>query len=113
MNDFLNFRKKKTRSINFFRFASKKNHAHLKLFLALFPSPPPHMSISFMEKSDFTRLIMNTKYVCHGLSDNQTVILIIKIFHDNRTMRTVILMIKSCRWGKRQKRFVFNKWKLE
>ena len=60
-----------------------------------------------MEKSDFTRLVMYTKYVCHGLSDNQTVILIIKIFHDNRTMRTVILMIKSCRWGEKEKKALF------
>ena len=36
---------------------------------------------------------MKTKYVCHGL------IYLHVNFHYNRTMRTVISIIKSCRWG--------------
>ena len=40
---------------------------------------------------------MKTKYVCHGL------IYLHVNFHDNRTMQTVILIIKNCRWGGRKK----------
>ena len=36
---------------------------------------------------------MKTKYVFHGL------ICLHVNFHDNRTMRTVILITKNCRWG--------------
>ena len=36
---------------------------------------------------------MKTKYVCHGL------IYLHVNFHENRTMRTEILIIKNCRWG--------------
>ena len=36
---------------------------------------------------------MKTKYVFHGL------IYLHVNFHDNRTMRTVILITKNCRWG--------------
>ena len=36
---------------------------------------------------------MKTKYVCHGL------IFLHVNFHDNQTMRTVILIIKNWRWG--------------
>ena len=52
--------------------------------------------------SGFTRLIMKTKYVFHGLI----------YFHvncqDNQTMRTVILIIKNCRWGGEGKRAIFS-----
>ena len=40
---------------------------------------------------------MQTKFVCHGL------IYLHVNFHDNRSMRRVILIIKSCRWGKKEK----------
>ena len=47
--------------------------------------------------SDFTRLIMKTKYVCHGL------ISLHYNFHDNWTTRTVASNIKNCRWGEKGK----------
>ena len=40
---------------------------------------------------------MKTKYVSHGLNSMHV------NFHDNRTMRTVILVTKNCRWGGRKK----------
>ena len=36
---------------------------------------------------------MKTKYVCHGVINPHV------NFYDNRTMKTVILIIKTCRWG--------------
>ena len=47
--------------------------------------------------SGFTRLNMKTKYVFHSL------IYLHVNFHDNWTMRTVILIIKNCRWGEKVK----------
>ena len=40
---------------------------------------------------------MKTKYVCHGLMYLHV------NFHDNWTIRTVILIIKNCRWGEKEK----------
>ena len=58
---------------------------------ALFPlpPPPPHEHQFYGLTSSFTRLIMKTKYVCHGL------VYLHVNFHDNRTMQTVILIIKN------------------
>ena len=48
---------------------------------ALFPFPPTSHEHQFYGlTSDFTRLIMKTKYVCHGL------ISLYVSFHDNRKM---------------------------
>ena len=58
----------------------------------LFP-PTSHENQFYSLRSGFTRLTMKTKYVCHGL------IYLYDNFYDNRTMRTVILIIKNCRWG--------------
>ena len=41
---------------------------------------------------------MNTKYVCHGLFYQHV------NFHDNRTILTVNLIIKNCRWGGGEKK---------
>ena len=48
--------------------------------LALFRSPTSHEHQCYGLTSGFTRLIMKTKYVCHGLISVQV------NFHDNRTM---------------------------
>ena len=52
---------------------------------------------------------MKTKYVCHGL------IFLHVNFHDNQTMRTVILIIKNWRWGGGRKKSQkgFNKTSCE
>ena len=68
-------------------------------------SPPPttsheHQYYGLMQ--DFTRLFMKTKYVCIGLSYWHV------NFHDNRTMQTVILIIKVCRWGAKRKRVMIG-----
>ena len=41
---------------------------------------------------------MKTKYVCHGLISLHV------NFHDNRTMQTLILFMKNCRWGGEQEK---------
>ena len=47
---------------------------------------------------------MKTKYVCHSLIYSHV------NFHDNRTMRTVILIIKNCRWGGGRKKSRYLKF---
>ena len=42
----------------------------------------------------FTRLIMKTKYVCHGLISPQV------NFHNNQMVGTVNFFAKNCRWEK-------------
>ena len=62
----------------------------------LFFLPPPLTSDElqfFSVTSGFTRLIMKTKYVCHGL------ISLYINFHNNRTMWSTNLLVKICRWG--------------
>ena len=44
--------------------------------------------------SGFTRLIMKTKYVCHGPHVRPHV-----NFRGNRSVGTVILLAKNCKWG--------------
>ena len=66
------------------------------MWLVLFPPPPPPTSYEhqfYGLTQDFTRLNMKTEYVCHGL------ICWLVNFNDNRTMQTVILIIKNCRRG--------------
>ena len=66
---------------------------------ALFPFPPTsHKHEFYGLTSGFTRLIMKTKYVCHGPVSLHV------IFHDNRTKVTVTSNIKLCRWGGQGKR---------
>ena len=66
----------------------------MQTFAALFPFPPTSNEHQFYGlTSDFTRLIMKIKFVCDCLIYSHV------NFHDNRTMRTVILFIKNCRWG--------------
>ena len=64
---------------------------------ALFPPPPPPPTSLKHEfyglTSGFTRLIMKTKYVCHGRISLHV------NFHDNRTKRLVISNIKISRCG--------------
>ena len=43
--------------------------------------------------SGFTRLIIKTKYVCHGPVNPHASFLV------NRLVKTVILLVKKCRWG--------------
>ena len=63
-----------------------------------FPPPPtPHEHHFYGLTSLFTRLVLKTKYAFHGL------IYLHVNFHDNRTKRTVILIIKNCRWGEKEK----------
>ena len=62
--------------------------------MALFPFSPTSYEHQFYDvMSDFTRLIMNTKYVCYGPMSPHANFLV------NRVVRTVILLVKSCRWG--------------
>ena len=64
-------------------------------------SPPPPTSDElqfFSVTSGFTRLIMKTKYVCHGL------ISLYDNFHNNRTMWSTNLLVKICRWEGKGKR---------
>ena len=48
---------------------------------------------------------MKTKYVFHGLIYSHV------NSHDNRTMRTVILVTKNCRWGEKEKEPYDYTWK--
>ena len=60
----------------------------------LFLFPPTSFKHEFYGvTSGFTRLIMKTKYVCHGLISLHV------IFYDNRTKGTETLNTKICRWG--------------
>ena len=74
----------------------------MKKIGALFPPPPPPPSTShelqyISVTGGFTRLSMKTKYVCRGL------ISLYVNFHNNRTMWTTNLHVKSCRWGEKEK----------
>ena len=63
-------------------------------FWLFFLSPPTSFKHELYGlTSSFTRLIMKTKYVCHGLISLHV------NFHDNRTKWTVTSNIKFCRWG--------------
>ena len=42
-------------------------------------------------------LIMNSNYVCHGLISPHV------NFHNTRLVVTVILIVKICRWGEKEK----------
>ena len=60
------------------------------------PPPPPPTSLKHEINgltSGFTRLIMKSKYVCHGRISLHV------NFHDNRTKWLVISNIKISRWG--------------
>ena len=60
------------------------------------PPPPPPTSLKhelYGLTSGFTRLIMKTKYVWHGLISLHV------NFHENHTKWTVISYVKICRWG--------------
>ena len=69
------------------------------------PPPPPPTSCQFQlisVTSCFTRLSMKSKYVCRGL------IGLYVNFHNNRTMWSINLHVKICRWvgkGKRASNF--------
>ena len=91
--------KMKEKSIGgFFYVYFKKLWKTFKRNLGSSPPPPTSLKHEFYAlTSGFTRLIMKTKYVCHGLISLHV------NFHDNRKKRTVTLNIKSCRWGKRKK----------
>ena len=68
--------------------------------LRLFFLPPPTSDELqfFSVTSSFTRLIIKTKCVCHGL------ISLYVNFHNNRTMWSTNLLVKTCRWGGKGKR---------
>ena len=61
-------------------------------------SPTSHKHRFYGLTSKFTRLIMKTKYVFHGLIYQHG------NFHDNRTRWTVIFSMENCRWGGKGKR---------
>ena len=61
------------------------------------PAPTSHKHEFFGLTSGFTRLILNTKYVCHGIISRHV------NFHDTRTKWTVTSSIKICRWGEKEK----------
>ena len=64
------------------------------LSLALFPFPPSSRKFQLISvTSSFTRLNMKTKYVCRCLIRRYV------IFHNNLTMSSTNLQIKTCRWG--------------
>ena len=73
-----------------------------EIVLALFPFPPTSDELQFFSvTSGFTRLIMKTNYVCHGL------ISLYVNFHNNRTMWSANLLVKICRWGEKGKEPLF------
>ena len=81
-----------------------KRKGPTNFFSALFPFPPTSLKHDFYGlTSGFTRLIMKTKYVCHGL------ISLHGNFHDNRTKLTATSNIKICRWGVKEKEPFFLK----
>ena len=60
----------------------------------LFFLPPLSDELQFLSvTSGFARLIMETKYVCHGLISLNV------NFHNNRTMWSTNLLVKICRGG--------------
>ena len=62
--------------------------------LGSFSFPPTSDELQFFSvTSGFTRLIMKTRYVCHGL------ISLYVNFQNNRTMWSTNLLVKICRWG--------------
>ena len=71
---------------------------------SFFLFPPPHASFNLFHASfisvtsGFTRLKMKTKYVCRGL------ISLYVNFHNNWTMWSTNLHVKTCRWGGEGKR---------
>ena len=62
-----------------------------------FPPPTSHELQYISVTSGFTRLSMKTKYVCRGL------ISLYVNFHNNRTMWSLNLNVKNCRWGGKEK----------
>ena len=73
-----------------------------RLFLFL---PPPHISIFYGVTSSCTRLFMKTKHVCQNLIITQV------NFHINRTMWSVIFLVKLCRWRVRKKSWVLVQYR--
>ena len=75
----------------------------VKQLAAVFPSPPPpppptsHKHEFYGLTSDFTRLIMKTKYVCHSL------ISLYVNFHDNRTKVNRNFKYKNLQVGGKEK----------
>ena len=65
------------------------------------PPPPPRSSHDHhfygATTSSFTRLNMKTKCVWHILINLRV------NFHNDRTLWTVVLIVKNCRWGKKEK----------
>ena len=75
----------------------KCSHGILRLFFL--PPPPTSHDLQYISVTcGFTRLSMETKYVCRGL-----IISLYVNFHSNRTMWSTNLHVKICRWGKRKK----------
>ena len=65
---------------------------------ALFTFPSTSHELQYISvTSGFTRLSMKIKYVCRDL------ISLYENFHNNRTMRTLNLHVKNCRWGEKEK----------
>ena len=61
-------------------------------------SPTSHELQYIVVTRGFTRLNMKTKYVCRAL------ISLYVNFHNNRTMWSINLHVKICRWGGKEKR---------